>query len=74
MDNEDPETAGEYWCGDEGASDEEIGLAVVEDLGWDGVGKEILKRYFDYEAFGRDIQMDSEFVQTEDGIFEIQRD
>ncbi len=74
MDNEDPETAGEYWCGDEGASDEEIGLAVVEDLGWDGVGKEIQKRYFDYEAFGRDIQMDSEFVQTEDGIFEIQRD
>lgn len=74
MDNEDPETAGEYWCGDELASDEEIGHAVVGDLGWDGVGKEIQKRYFDYEAFGRDIQMDSEFVQTEDGIFEIQRD
>ena len=74
MDNEDPETAGEYWCGDELASDEEIGHAVVDDLGWDGVGKEIQKCYFDYEAFGREIQMDSEFVQTEDGIFEIQRD
>ena len=70
-DNEDPETAGEYWCGDELASDEEIGHAVVDDLGWDGVGKEIQKCYFDYEAFGREIQMDSEFVQTEDGIFEI---
>lgn len=67
----DPETAEEYWCGDELASDEEIGHAVVDDLGWDGVGKEIQKRYFDYEAFGRYIQMDSEFVQTDDGIFEI---
>ena len=67
----DPETAEEYWCGDESASDEEIGRAVVDQLGWDGVGKETLERYFDYEAFGHDIQMDLTFVQTDDGIFEI---
>lgn len=70
----DPETAGEYWCGDESASDEEIGREVAAQIGWDGVGKENQERYFDYEAFGRDIQMGSEFVQTDDGIFEIQRD
>ena len=67
----DPETAEEYWCGDESASDEEIGRAVVDQLGWDVVGKEAQKRYFDYEAFGHDLQMDLTFVQTDDGIFEI---
>ena len=67
----DPETAEEYWCGDERASDEEIGRAVVDQLGWDGVGKESLERYFDYDAFGHDLQMDLTFVQTDDGIFEI---
>lgn len=67
----DPETAEEYWCGDERASDEEIGRAVVDQLGWDGVGKEAQERYFDYDAFGHDIQMDLTFVQTDAGIFEI---
>lgn len=71
MGDGDPETAEEYWCGDERASDEEIGRAVVDHLGWDGVGKEVRERYFDYDAFGHDIQMDLEFVQTDDGIFEI---
>ena len=67
----DPETAEEYWCGDERASDEEIGREVVNQLGWDGVGKESQEQYFDYEAFGHDLQMDLPFVQTDDGIFEI---
>lgn len=71
MDAGDPETAEEYWCGDERASDEEIGRAVVKQLGWDGVGKEAQERYFDYDAFGHDIQIDLTFVQTDDGIFEI---
>lgn len=67
----DPETAEEYWCGDESASDEEIGRAVVDQLGWESVSRENLERYFDYEAFGSDLQMDLVFVQTDDGIFEI---
>lgn len=71
MDAGDPETAEEYWCGDERASDEEIGRAVVDQLGWDGVGEDAQKRYFDYDAFGHDIQIDLTFVQTDDGIFEI---
>lgn len=71
MEAGDPETAEEYWCGDERADDEEIGHAVVNQLGWDGVGKESQERYFDYEAFGRDLQIDLTFVQTDDGIFEI---
>lgn len=70
-DEEDPETAGEYWCGDEDASDEEIGEAAVDDLGWEGVGKDNIERYFDYEAYGRDIRLEGSFVQNDDGIFEI---
>lgn len=71
MEAGDPETAEEYWCRDERASDEEIGREVVNQLGWDGVGKEVQERYFDYDAFGHDLQMDLTFVQTDDGIFEI---
>lgn len=71
MEAGDPETAEEYWCGDERASDEEIGRAVVKQIGWESVGREIQKRYFDYDAFGHDLQMDLAFVQTDDGIFEI---
>lgn len=71
VDAGDPETAEEYWCGDERASDEEIGRAVVDHLGWDGVGEEAQKQYFDYDTFGHDLQIDLEFVQTDDGIFEI---
>ena len=71
MEAGDPETAEEYWCRDERASDEEIGREVVNQLGWDGVGKEAQERYFDYDAFGHDLQMDLTFVQTDDGIFEI---
>ena len=67
----DPETAGEYWCGDDRADDEEIGREVVNQLGWESVGRENMERYFDYGAFGRDLQMDLTFVQTDDGIFEI---
>lgn len=67
----DPETAEEYWCRDERASDEEIGREVVNQLGWESVGRENQERYFDCEAFGHDLQMDLTFVQTDDGIFEI---
>ena len=67
----DPETAEEYWCRDKSASDEEIGREVVDQIGWDGVGKENQERYFDYDAFGHDLQRDLTFVQTDDGIFEI---
>lgn len=69
-DEDDPETAGEYWCGDENATDEEIGEAVVDDLGWEGVGKDNIERYFDQEAFGRDIRIDGRFIRTDKGVFE----
>lgn len=59
-------SAGEYWCGDEDASDREIGEAYVEEVGVDGVSN--LDSYFDYEAYGRDIRMDSMITFTKDGI------
>ena len=68
-DEEDPETAGEYWCGDENASDEEIGEAVVNDLGFDGISNP--EYYFDYEAYGTAIESEGQFVRHNGKIFEI---
>lgn len=63
-DEEEEISAGEYWCGDENASDYDIGVAFVEDVGIDGVAN--LDSYFDYEAFGRDLSYDG-YVLTSDG-------
>lgn len=70
MDDEDPETAGEYWCGDENASDQEIGEAVFESY---GNIEEIpnSEYYFDYESYGRDIKINGHFVFHNGKIFEI---
>ncbi len=59
-------SAGEYWCGDEDASDSEIGEAFVEDVGIDGVSNP--EGYFDYEAYGREHGWDCTF--TSDGLIE----
>lgn len=44
-------------------SDSDLGYALVEQFGWDGVGKDNLERYFDYDSFGRDLSMDGTFVE-----------
>lgn len=56
--------AGQYFCGDEEASDEEIGEAFVSDVGMDGVANP--EYYFDYDAFGRDLGYDG-YTITKDG-------
>ena len=69
-DDEDSEeyiSAGEYWCGNEYASDSEIGEAFVDAVGFDGVGD--IDNYFDYEAFGRDLTFEN-FTLTKDGAIE----
>lgn len=68
-DDDMPETAGEYWCGDENADDEEIGEAVIDELGIDGVRD--IYDYFDVEGFGRDLRLEGNYAVTHDGIFEI---
>lgn len=68
-DEEDPETAGEYWCGDENASDEEIGETIVDELGFDGISNP--EYYFDYEAYGTAIESEGQFVYHNGKIFEI---
>lgn len=54
-------SAGEYWCGDEDASDSEIGEAYVEDVGIDGVADP--ENYFDYEEFGRNMAFNGTFTK-----------
>ena len=64
-DNPD-ETAGEFWCGDENATDEEIGQAIVDECGLEGVSNKSF--YFDYSEYGRAIFNESDYVFTENGI------
>lgn len=61
-------SAGEYFCGDENATDEEIGEAFVDDVGFDGVGN--IEGYFDYEAFGRDLRYDGYYLTSDGCILE----
>lgn len=68
-DEEDPETAGEYWCGDENASDEEIGETIVDELGFDGISNP--EYYFDYEGYGMAIESEGHFIYHNGKIFEI---
>ena len=49
---DDEQTAGEYWCGDEDASETEIGESYVEEVGFDGVDN--VEDYFNFEKYGRD--------------------
>lgn len=59
-------SAGEYWCGDEDASDSEIGEAYVEAVGIEGVANP--ENYFDYDEFGRVMAQGGTF--TKDGFVE----
>jgi antirestriction protein len=42
----------------EGMSDQEIGEQYADDLGWEGVGKNNLENYFDWDSFARDLMFD----------------
>lgn len=66
--NEVQLSAGEYWCGDENASDEDIGYAYVDQVGFDGVGN--IEYYFDFDSYGRDLSFDN-FTMTDYGVIEI---
>ena len=39
-------------------SEEDFAYNLVDDLGWDSIGKDSLDMYFDYDAFGRDLMYD----------------
>lgn len=66
--DDDELTAGEYFCGDEDASHSEIGMSYVDDVGIDGVAHP--EYYFDYEEFGRQIDMETDGMFTSDGYVE----
>ncbi|HFH8941574.1 TPA: antirestriction protein ArdA [Streptococcus agalactiae] len=49
----------------------ELGLYWFNELGSEGIGKEKIETYFDYQAFGRDIAIESEGDFTSHGYLEI---
>ena len=61
-----PETCGEYWCGDENATDFEIGAEIVAQLGFEGISHK--DYYFDYKSFGKAIYDEGMYAFSENGI------
>lgn len=61
-----PETAGEYWCSDENATDEQIGQAYIDDCGYSSINHK--ENYFDYARYGEAIFNEGEFIFTDNGI------
>ena len=53
---------------DEDASDEEIGRAFVDSIGFGGLSYP--ENYFDVEAYGRDIRIDGTFVYYNGHVWE----
>lgn len=49
----------------------ELGEYYFNELGTEGVGKESMERYFDCQAYGRDIDIESEGGFTDYGYVEI---
>ncbi|HGA3161262.1 TPA: antirestriction protein ArdA [Streptococcus agalactiae] len=49
----------------------ELGEYWFNELGLEGIGKEKIETYFDYQAFGRDIAIESEGGFTSHGYLEI---
>lgn len=43
----------QYWMNVD--DEEDLGIRIVEELGFDGINEDERNRYFDYEGFGRDI-------------------
>lgn len=59
------------WAAD--LSDEELGQHYVDDLGWDGVGKDAQATYFDYDAFARDLFINDYVSHEHDGMLHVFR-
>ena len=60
-------SAGEYWCRDEDATDEEIGECYVDAVGFEGVSDP--ENYLDYYEFGRSFKDDGYDI-TSNGILD----
>lgn len=50
---------------------EEVAQTWIDETGMLANVPDTLRRYFDYEAFGRDLEIEGTFVEYEDGYIEI---
>lgn len=56
-------------------NDYELGEAIVDQIygGVENLPKETIENYIDYEAYGRDLSYDSDWIDYDDGIIEVRR-
>ena len=57
----------------DGTTDEDLGHYYAEEVdgGVSNLSKDTLEPYFDYEAYGRDIRLDGNFIEYNDKLIEI---
>ena len=48
-------------------TDEEYGEELVDSMGFDSLGKDLIARYFDYEKFARDLDLGGDTIEYEFG-------
>lgn len=64
-----PETAAEYWCGNEDATYEEIGEAVIEAIGFEGLSNP--EYFFNFEMYGETLESLGSYTFTETGCIDM---
>lgn len=69
-DDDEYESAADFYCGDPLATDTEIGESYVASMGGDS--SDFLKKYFDVEEYGRDIMLEGSFVVVNHKLWEHQ--
>lgn len=52
---------------------EDVAYQIVNECGYLENVPDTVARYFDYEAFGRDLDIEGHFIETENGIVEVLR-
>jgi len=65
IDEEDRERDRERYAG---MSDSEVGESVIDDIYGDKIPADLADRYFDYDAYARDVFMDVASVRTPEGL------
>lgn len=66
-------SVGDYNWYDDCNSMEDVAYQIVEESGMlDGVS-DVMKRYFDYEAYGRDLEIEGTFLEADNGYIEVIR-
>lgn len=64
-----PDTAGEYWCNNKNATYEEIGHAVIEEIGLEHLQNP--EMFFDYQKYANELKENGNYFFSENGCLDM---